>query len=672
MPENRLARESSPYLRQHRHNPVDWYPWGPEALEKAKTENKPILLSVGYSACHWCHVMERESFEDVATAELMNRLYVCIKVDREERPDVDNIYQTAVQLLRQSGGWPLTAFLLPDGRPYYAGTYFPNEPRHGMPAFKDVLGGVENAFRTRSDEVERAAQSIVAGLKRAQDPGGGKQIPPAETVGDAATWLGERIDRRNGGFGTAPKFPSASNLWALWRGDASCRAAVLLTLRKMADGGIHDQVGGGFHRYSTDAEWLAPHFEKMLYDNAQLVPLYLAAWGDTGEAAFRAVAERTLDYLLREMCTEDGLFYAATDADSEGEEGRFFVWTPAQVIAAAGREEGEAFCAYYDVTAAGNWEGKGIPRVLQPVATVSGRLGVTAGVLEARLDVARKKLYGARATRVPPARDDKVLVSWNGMTIVAFVEAWSATGEARWLAAAVRATNTILSRLVVGARLQHSLCGDDVRGPGFLDDHAAFGEALVRVYEATGTARYRDAALAVAMALEADFADRAAGGWFQTPEGGETLIHRPKDAHDSAVPSGSALASGFLLRLHAHTEEPRWLALVEGTLRSHSAQLEGNPGGSGHLLGVLDVYHRGWEEVVIGGTGAGRDGLERAARETPGIDRIVLSLERLPEAHPAAGGRGAVQPTAWVCRRRACSLPIRTPAALREVLLRPR
>ena len=668
MTENRLARESSPYLRQHRHNPVDWYPWGPEALEKAQRENKPILLSVGYSACHWCHVMERESFEDVGTAELMNRLYVCIKVDREERPDVDNIYQTAVQLLRQSGGWPLTAFLLPDGRPYYAGTYFPNEARYGMPAFKDVLGGVENAFRTRAEEVERAAQSIVAGLKRVQDPGRGRAIPAAETVADAAAWLGERIDRQHGGFGGAPKFPSCSNLWALWRGDASCRAGVLLTLRKMADGGIHDQVGGGFHRYSTDAEWLAPHFEKMLYDNAQLVPLYLAAWRETGESAFRDVAERTLAYLVAEMRTGDGLFYAATDADSEGVEGKFFVWTPAEVIAAAGEEAGEAFCRFYDVTAGGNWEGHSIPRILADRPTVAGKMGIAPEGLSARLTVAREKLYATRATRVPPARDDKVLVSWNAMTIVAFGEAWSATGEGRWLDVATRCTDTILSRLVRNAVLQHSVCGDDVRGPGFLDDHAAFGEALVRVYEATGSSRYLDAALAVAMALEADFADRERGGWYQTPEGGETLIHRPKDAHDSAVPSGSAMAASFLQRLHVHTEEARWLNLAEGTLRAHADQLEGNPGGSGHLLGVLDVYHRGWEEVIIGGTGEGRAALERAAREAPGLDRIVLALEGLPASHPAAGGRGAVEPTAWVCRGRTCSLPIRTVEGLRGVL----
>jgi uncharacterized protein YyaL (SSP411 family) len=688
---NRLGEESSPYLRQHMHNPVHWLPWGGEAFARAKAEDRPILLSVGYAACHWCHVMERESFESEDTAGLMNRLFVCVKVDREERPDVDNVYQTAVQLLRQSGGWPLTAFLLPDGRCFHAGTYFPDEPRHGMPSFRMVLEQVATVYRERRADVERAAAGLVDGLVRVQTVGGTGDFPRAELCEEAAEFLLSRIDTTHGGFEGRPKFPSPSNLWTLWRHGLSgqgpsaeaCRDAVLFTLRKMADGGIHDQFGGGFHRYSTDEEWLAPHFEKMLYDNAQLVPLYLDAWRFTRLGEYLRVATGTLDYLLREMCAPDGAFYGTTDADSEGEEGRFFVWTPRGVAVVLGDEEiapgrslAEAVCAAYDITEGGNWEGHSIPRRIHDFSELAREFGVGVEAFATALDGARARLLEARGRRVPPLRDEKVLASWNGLAIAAFVDGWEATGNESWLRAGQRAAGALLDSMVRDGRLAHSRCAFpdgqvDVRGPGLLDDHAAFGEALLRLFEADGDRHWLNAATALAHDLWYDFRDSATGGWFQTPASGERLVTRPRDVHDSAVPSGSALAAAFLHRLSVHLPGERWGMAVEATLAAHASQLDRNPFGSGHMLGVLDGWCRGFAEVVVGGEGEGRARLLTVARRTAVADRVVLALERLPPGHPAAAGRGAVEPTAWVCRGRSCSLPVRDPERLRDLLVSP-
>ncbi len=680
---NRLGRESSPYLLQHQHNPVDWYPWGEEAFARARAEDRPILLSVGYSACHWCHVMEHESFEDTDTAALMNALFVNVKVDREERPDVDHIYQTAVQLLRQSGGWPLTCFLTPDGRPFFAGTYFPDEARHGMPPFREILRRVDEAWRQRRGDVTRQAGMLADALEKAHSRGGGDHIPDRAVLDEGAAFLLSRIDLEKGGFAGAPKFPSPTNLWTLWRqwarsGDADYRDAVLLTLDRMAAGGIYDQLVGGFHRYSTDAEWLAPHFEKMLYDNAQLVSLYLEAWrccaagrgpADAAPNLLR-VATETLDYLIRDMRGPDGLFYAATDADSEGEEGKYFVWTPQGVAAVLGDDTlTETFCRTYDVTPQGNWEGHSILRHREPPAEVARRLGLSLETLDSRIEAARPALRAARAARIPPLRDDKHLVSWNAYTILALVDGWRAVGRRDWLDAAVRAADTLLGTLVVEGRLLHSVCNGDRRGPGFLDDHAALGLALLHLYETTAHPRYRDAALALAVALDGWFADREAGGWYMTPSDGEVLIHRPKDTHDSAVPAGSGLAATFLLRLHAHTHEQRWMDHVSATLLAHAEQMASNPYGAGQLLGVLDTFLGGFEEVVLGGAETAE--MRARAGAVPGMDRIVLDLAQLPPDHPAASGRRAETATAWVCRGFACSLPITDVGALAGALGRP-
>ncbi len=690
---NRLAAEKSPYLLQHAHNPVDWYPWGEEALRRAKEEDKPILLSVGYSACHWCHVMERESFEDPATAALMNQGFVNIKVDREERPDIDNIYQSAVQLQRRSGGWPLTAFLTPDGRPFLTGTYFPDRPRHNLPSFSQLLAHVDRVWREQRVEVERSAGAIKDALAEHFAGGEGGELPGEEEVAAGAEFLLDRMDPVEGGFRGAPKFPSPTNLWTLWRraersNDPRFSEAVLLTLRKMAAGGIYDHLAGGFHRYSTDAEWLVPHFEKMLYDNALLVPLYVAAWRRTRDPGLLSVATDVLDYLLREMCSPEGLFYAATDADAEGEEGRSFVWTLEQLVDVLG-EDAELAAWAWDVSPSGNWEGKNILRRKLPWSELERRSGLKGEDLRAKLEVMRLRLRGVRDQRAQPLRDDKHLVSWNALTVIALVEGYLATGYPRFRDAAIRTTDSLLQLLVVektlqhgpereqgvdtpqiggefvGRQLQHSLCGGQVKGPGLLDDHGAFGEALLRVAELTGEHRYLDAAFAVAMELEGRFWGE--GGWYQTPRGAENLVLRPRDDHDSAVPSGTGLACSFLLRLYAHSGEGRYHQLVHDCLSLHSERLGSNPYGAGSLLSVLDTLRSGWEEVVLGGEGT--EALERVAAEMPGLDRLILRLEALAPEHPARQGRSAARPTAWVCRGHTCSLPAFTPADLRDCLV---
>ena len=668
--ENRLAAETSPYLLQHRRNPVDWYPWGDEALARARAEGKAILLSVGYSACHWCHVMERECFEDDAIAALMNRLYVCVKVDREERPDLDNLYQAAVQLQRRPGGWPLTVFLTPDGRPFYSGTYFPPEPRHGLPGFPQVLEQVNAAWVTRRDEVDKAANAISAAITRVQSPSPG---PINADVADAAgRFLLSRMDTEHGGFGDAPKFPSVPNLEFLWRwatsagGDAdgdkeAARAAVLLTLDRMARGGVYDQVGGGWHRYSTDNEWLAPHFEKMLYDQALLVPLYVdaAQWctseGVDGSPLLYA-AQRAGGWLLREMTSPEGLFYSATDADSEGVEGKYFTWSPAEVRAVLGDADGAAFCAVFDITDRGNWEGQSIARLLRPLREAAAR----AGTDEARIRGNLEALYRHRQHRVAPALDDKVVVSCNALTIRALV-ALAGIGGAEWLAAAVRAGDAIFAHLVVDGELAHSRCKGKTQGQGFLDDHAALGLACLHLAEATSEPRWVNRALGLATAIQGHFS--APQGFYQTAASADPLFARPRDAHDSAVPSGTGLAASFFLRLHAHTGEPRWLGEVERALEDHGGQLEQNPFGNGVLLSTLDQLLSGFTEVVHNDAG-----LRDAARGVARGDTLTLALSELPVDHPARAGRTASTPTAWVCKGTTCSLPVHDATALVAML----
>ena len=668
---NGLAGQTSPYLLQHQHNPVDWHPWGPEALELSRREDRPILLSVGYSACHWCHVMERECFEDDVIAAEMNRLYVCIKVDREERPDVDNLYQTAVQLQRRSGGWPLTVFLLPDGRPFYAGTYFPPEPRHGLPGFGQVLTQVHRAYTERRDEVEKAGSAIANAIVRVQTPGEGDLAPAL--VDEAVRALLGRMDTEEGGFGEAPKFPSVPALSLLWRGGSmggepedaeqievreASAAAVLLTLDRMARGGIYDHIGGGWHRYSTDGEWLAPHFEKMLYDQALLVPIYVdaARWCERQgqpDPTLPTAARRACDWVLREMTSPESLFYCATDADSEGIEGKFFVWSKAEVDSLLG-PDAPAFCEVFDITPRGNWEGKNIARLKLPIEKSCERLGIEPSALAPMV----KTLFDARAKRIPPMLDDKVLVSWNALMITALLSYSRRSDDPRYRTAALRAANAIFSLLMVDGDLAHSRCKGLTAGAGFLDDHAALGLACLHLVEAGEGPIWLDRALGLAIAIHARFSTPE--GYFQTADGADPLFVRPRDTQDSALPSGTGLAASFFLRLHAHTSEIRWLGQVEHILAGHAGQMDQNPFGTSLLLATLDAYDRGFTEVVVNAPE-----LRTVALSLADPDTVVLSLEALPPDHPAAGGRTADQPTAWVCRGQTCSLPVHDADGLR-------
>ncbi len=575
---NRLIHETSPYLLQHADNPVDWYPWGPEALARAAAEDKPILLSVGYSACHWCHVMAHESFEDFDTAALMNELFVNIKVDREERPDIDAIYMEAVQALTGHGGWPMTVFLAPDGRPFYGGTYYPPEPRYGMPGFRQLLRAIAEAWQERRREMESAGDRLADALKRSAALRPADTALTAQVLDKAAQNLMRSLDPYQGGFGDAPKFPQPMNLDFLlqnWRrtGDEKQRKAVTYTLAKMARGGIYDQLGGGFHRYSTDARWLVPHFEKMLYDNAQLARTYLHAWQITDDPEFRRIVEETLDYVLREMTARsggltEGGFYSTQDADSEGVEGKFFVWTPAEVLALLGPDDGPLFCAYFDVTARGNFqEGLRPASILHAgddLEDAAEKLQISEERLADVIARGRKILFEARERRVHPGRDDKILAEWNGLMIHALAEAGAVLGRADYIAAAEKAADFVLVKMVAQSdsdgekairntqyaiRLHRTFNAGRAHLNAYLEDYAAVALGLVALYQATFELRWLEAAASLAQTILAEFRDPDGAGFFQVSADHEKLVVRRKDFIDSAIPSGNSLAAELFLRL---------------------------------------------------------------------------------------------------------------------------
>ncbi|GIW11249.1 MAG: thioredoxin domain-containing protein [Dehalococcoidia bacterium] len=529
---NRLQYETSPYLLQHAHNPVDWYPWGEEAFRRAREENKPVLLSIGYAACHWCHVMERESFEDEATAALMNELFINIKVDREERPDVDQVYMTAVQALTGQGGWPLTVFLTPTGEPFYGGTYFPPEDRHGLPAFRRVLRAVAEAYHTRPGEIAAAAHQITAHLREAQQLNAPPEPLQHAILDQAIRAVLPTFDQVNGGFGGAPKFPQAMTLELLLRqaartGEVSLRAMVELTLQRMAAGGIYDQLGGGFHRYAVDAAWQVPHFEKMLYDNALLARLYLAAWLFTGEASFRRVAEETLDYVLREMAAPGGGFCSSQDADSEGEEGKYYLWTLGEILDLLGPEDGRLFAAFYGVTAEGNFEGKNILHGTGTLEEVAARSGVTPEDLQAVLARGRQRLLAAREQRVKPGRDEKVLTSWNGMLLRALAEAAAALGREDYRTAAEETATFLLETLRPQGRLLRTFKDGRAHVLGYLEDYAHLIDGLLALYELTFAPCWLAEAEALADAMLDLFWDESLPGFYDTARDHEQLIVPP-------------------------------------------------------------------------------------------------------------------------------------------------
>ncbi|HMJ56402.1 MAG TPA: thioredoxin domain-containing protein [Polyangiaceae bacterium] len=683
---NRLAREASPYLQQHAHNPVDWFPWGEEALTKAKTQDKPILLSIGYSACHWCHVMERESFEDADIARQMNDDFVSIKVDREERPDLDHIYQMVVQLMGRSGGWPLTVFLTPEQKPFFAGTYFPPRDRYGISGFPSVLTAIADLYKTRRGDVEKSAQEISHALSRVgesktPDAGAARLGPDLlERVGGKL--LG-RFDPRFGGFGGRPKFPNTMCLDVLLRRGVEERheqaaESVRRALTRMRAGGIWDHLGGGFHRYSTDERWLVPHFEKMLYDNALLLRLYTDAFRAFGRNAYAATARDIGAYLLGEMESPGGGFFASQDADSEGEEGKFFVWTEDQMRSALAGDEMAARAAlrYYGVTAAGNFESTGatVLHENRPLTAVATELGLPLADVEQALARARTKLRAAREKREKTFRDEKILASWNGLVIGALADAASPLGEPSFLAAAVRAYDRVERDLSSERGVERLVKDGVVRGPGFLDDYAFLASAALDLYEATGHHRYVGAATRLADQLLTRFWDDAGGGFFFTPNDGEKLITRSKDPFDQAVPSGGSIAALVLLRLAATTDEKygeparRYLADVAPSALD-------NPFAFGQTIGVLDRLVRGSTDVVILGalTDPRAKALHGAALARYLPNRNVVWADPTNTASLAAAPlltrdktseRGAV---AFVCRGRTCSAPVSDPDELRAL-----
>jgi uncharacterized protein YyaL (SSP411 family) len=670
MPENLLARETSPYLLQHKDNPVAWHPWGPEALARAKAENKPILLSVGYAACHWCHVMAHESFEDPFTAELMNHLFVNIKVDREERPDLDQIYQAALQLLGEQGGWPLTMFLTPEGEPFWGGTYFPPGPRFGRPGFRDVLNAIATAYHGDGENVQKNVTALREALKRMAEPQGGGALP-ADLARRAAERLVQEVDPQWGGIGGAPKFPQTPIFTLLWRAgqanrNETLRNAARLTLARMAQGGIYDHLGGGFARYSVDAEWLVPHFEKMLYDNAALLELMTAAWQDGHDLLLEARIVETVGWVLREMVAEGGGFAASLDADSEGEEGKFYVWTQAEIDAALPANLAEPFKRAYDVTAEGNWEGKTI--LHRNRAPELGDAESEAGLAEAR-----SLLFEIRSKRVRPGWDDKVLADWNGMMIAALAEAGAVFDRAEWIAAARRAFAFVLDKMSAGDRLSHSWRLGQARHPGMLDDYAQMSRAALALHEATGERAYLDRALGWVAALDRHFWDAGAGGYFFTADDTGDVIQRARNAHDNATPSGNGTMVEVLARLHILTGEDHYRAHAEAILAAFSGAVLRTVFPFATLINAFDFLQNAVQIVLVGSPGdPALERLVRAVYDRPAPNRVLIragGAAALPAGHPAAG-KGPVRgkPAAYVCRGQTCSLPITDPEALGKVL----
>jgi uncharacterized protein YyaL (SSP411 family)/aryl-alcohol dehydrogenase-like predicted oxidoreductase len=699
-PANRLARETSPYLLQHAHNPVDWHPWGEEALRRAKELNRPILLSIGYSACHWCHVMERESFEDEAIAALMNEHFVCIKVDREERPDLDEIYmQATLQLNQGQGGWPMTVFLTPDQEPMFAGTYFPPTDRWGRPGFSTVLRKVAEFWRKDPDGLRRQAAHLTTRLKEAMRVGSPVAVGEAE-LDAAVSQFAEEFDERYGGFGSAPKFPPATGLSLLLRrhhrtGDGHTLHMVQKTLDAMAAGGMYDQIGGGFARYSTDERWLVPHFEKMLYDNALLTRTYLEAYQVTGDANYRRIATETLDYIVKEMTSPEGGFYSATDADSEGVEGKFFVWTPEEIRAVVGSDEdARRFCAYYDITPDGNWEHKSIPNVPRPLEDVARDLGIEPQELRRTIERTKPLVYEARRKRIPPGLDDKILTGWNGMMISAMAEGARVLGELRYLVSAERAASFLLETLSRpdGGLYRTYRAGPSIDGlrtgkahlAACLEDYAWLAEGLVDLYEAGAPERYVREAVRLAERIIADFSDLEQGGFFTTARDHESLILRSREGPDGATPSGNAVAASVLARLSFHYGREDFREAAANAVRAYGRQIARHPRAFSKSLAVADLLLAGSVELaLIGMPGeSGYEALRTAMNKTYLPNRIIAlhNPDGAAATHPLlagkglAPGKGLVKDKAalYVCRNFSCQAPLTDPDAVAVALTQNR
>jgi uncharacterized protein len=663
--ENRLARETSPYLLQHKHNPVDWWPWGTEALAEAKRANKPILLSVGYAACHWCHVMAHESFEDDATADVMNELFVNIKVDREERPDIDQIYMSALHLLGEHGGWPLTMFLTPDGEPFWGGTYFPKTSRYGKPAFVDLLREVERVFRQEPQSVAQNSSALMTRLSEKARPKG-RVVIAAPELNRAANQIAGMIDPVHGGMRGAPKFPQPMMLEYLWRAgqrlnDRRYFGAVELSLARMCEGGIYDHLGGGFSRYSVDERWLTPHFEKMLYDNAQLLELLALACQRSANGLFHIRARETVEWLVREMTTKEGAFCASLDADSEGEEGKFYVWSLAEIESVLGPDDASFFAKHYDVTADGNFEGhnilnrlKHLPRNIED---------------EQSLAPLRAKLLEVRGSRVRPGLDDKVLADWNGLMIAGLVNAGVLFDEPTWIEMAARAFLFIDGHMAHGDRLGHSWREGKLLVPGLASDHAAMIRAALALHEATGEHGYLERALAWQGTLDRHYANPDTGGYFLTADDAEGLVVRPSATTDDATPNPNALAAQNLIRLAVFAGQHAWRDKADRLFDGIVATAGENLFAHLALLNALDLRLRA-AEIVVTGQGVRADELLVAARKLPYLDRIVLKASSaLPASHPAHEKiKATTEAAAFVCVGETCSLSVTRPEAIAEAV----
>jgi len=676
---NRLAHETSPYLLQHANNPVDWYPWGPEALARARDEDRPILLSIGYAACHWCHVMEHESFEDDATAALMNERFVNIKVDREERPDLDAIYMQAVQAMTGHGGWPMTVFLTPEGVPFYGGTYFPKGDRHGMPSFTRILNSVANAYRAKPDDVARTAESVRDMYRVTVEPTHSAGPLTPQLLDGAYRALAGRYDELDGGFDGAPKFPQTMTLdfllryWAR-RGVENALAIVSHSFKQMARGGIYDQIGGGFARYSVDAQWLVPHFEKMLYDNALLIRLGAHLWQATQDADVRRVVEETIDWTIREMRSDEGGFYSSFDADSEGHEGKFYVWSAAEIDEVLG-PEAPVMRAYWGVTTDGNFEGCNILFVKRDPRSLAAQFSLSEHQLEGIVARAKTALYAARAHRVWPGRDDKILASWNGLMVRGIAEAARAFGSERYRDIAIDSATFLFERLVTNGRVLRSYKDGRARIAGYLEDHASLGLAALAIYELTFDTNWLERARALSDACVAWFWDDELGAFYDTASDHETLIIRPRELSDNATPSGTSLAVELLLRVAELFDDATARRRATYVVESLAPAVARYPSAFGNMLACADMLVNAAIELVIVGDPAHEDflALERTAAERY-VPSLVLAggAPRNDDAIALLSGREARggHATAYVCRNYTCEEPATTRAQLDEQLQR--
>ena len=685
---NRLAKETSPYLLQHQNNPVDWYPWGEEAIEKSRREDRPIFLSIGYSACHWCHVMEHESFESEAIARMLNENFVAIKVDREERPDLDQIYMNAVQMLTGHGGWPMSVFLTPELKPFYGGTYWPPHASRGMPGFDQILLGIDDAWKNRRDQALTAAEQLTAELQNlGRVASGDAGALDVDLLDAAAGQLRSTFDNVYGGFGQAPKFPHPMDLQLLLRvwhrtHQQGPLDMVRLSLDRMAAGGIYDHLGGGFARYSVDARWLVPHFEKMLYDNALLAGAYLDAYLVTGEEGYARVLRETLNYVIRDMTNPGGGFYSTEDADSEGHEGLFYTWTPDEIEAVLGEERGATFGRVYDVTDDGNFEGRSILNLPKTLAQCAAILGRETQELAAELAEGREKLFAVREGRVRPGRDDKVIVAWNGLMIDSMARAGAALNEPEYVITADEVASFILARMRRDdERLLHSWRNGQAKLDAYLDDYAALANSLVTLYEANFKERWIDEAVQLMDTVLDKFADPAGGGFFYTASDHEQLIARNKELTDSSVPSGNSLAALAFLRLGRLLGRGDYLDAAEQVLAVAVPIMQRAPMAAGQMLLALDFYMGPTNELVLVGD-LDRDDTKQAiaAIQRRRLPRSVLAV-RDPRSVDATGSQSARlheifaskesadgRPVLYVCQNFACQQPVAGLAAIEAAL----